>query len=57
MDKVVKCTVLLADMQEWDPMNEVYRTIFPNPPALSALGTSGLAFNSRVEIECIAVVD
>ncbi len=57
MDKVVKCTVFLADMQEWGAMNEVYRTFFPNPPARSALGASGLALNSRVEIECIAVVD
>ena len=57
MDKVVKCTVFLADIQEWGAMNEVYRTFFPNPPARSALGTSGLALDSRVEIECIAVVD
>ena len=56
MDKVVKCTVFLADMREWGAMNDVYRTFFPNPPARSALGTSGLALNSRVEIECIAVV-
>ena len=57
MDKVVKCTVFLADMAEWDAMNEVYRTFFENPPARSALGASGLAFDARVEIECIAVVD
>lgn len=57
MDKVVKCTVFLADIQEWGAMNEVYRTFFPNPPARSALGVSGLALDSRVEIECIAVVD
>jgi reactive intermediate/imine deaminase len=57
MDKVIKCTVFLADMREWGAMNDVYRTFFPNPPARSALGTSGLALNSRVEIECIAVVD
>lgn len=56
MDKVVKCTVFLADIQEWGAMNEVYRTFFPNPPARSALGVSGLALDSRVEIECIAVV-
>jgi enamine deaminase RidA (YjgF/YER057c/UK114 family) len=41
MDKVVKCTVFLADMSEWAAMNEVY----------------GLALNARTEIECIAVVD
>ena len=57
MDKVVKCTVFLADMQEWPAMNSVYRTYFANPPARSALGASGLALDARVEIECIAVVD
>jgi len=57
MDRVVKCTVFLADIAEWGAMNEVYRTFFKNPPARSALGASGLALNARVEIECIAVVD
>lgn len=57
MDKVVKCTVFLADMSEWAAMNEVYKTFFPNPPARSALGANGLALNARVEIECIAVID
>ena len=55
MDEVVKCTVFLADIDEWSAMNEVYRTYFENPPARSALGTSGLALNARVEIECIAI--
>jgi len=57
IDNVVKCTVFLADMAEWGAMNDVYRTFFRNPPARSALGASGLALDSRVEIECIAVVD
>jgi len=57
MDKVVKCTVFLADMSEWGAMNEVYATFFPNKPARSALGASGLALDARTEIECIAVVD
>lgn len=57
MDRVVKCTVFLADIAEWGAMNEVYKTYFPNPPARSALGASGLALDARVEIECIAVVD
>jgi len=55
MDEVVKCTVFLADMNEWGAMNDVYRTFFTNPPARSALGANGLALNARVEIECIAV--
>ena len=56
MDRVVKCTVFLADMTEWGKMNEVYRTYFENPPARSALGASGLALDARVEIECVAVM-
>lgn len=57
MDKVVKCTVFLADIAEWAAMNDVYTTFFTNKPARSALGASGLALGARVEIECIAVVD
>jgi len=56
MDKIVKCTVFLADIAEWGAMNEVYKTYFENPPARSALGASGLALNARVEIECIATM-
>ncbi len=56
MDRVVKCTVFLADMNEWGAMNAVYREFFTNPPARSALGASGLALNARVEIECIAAL-
>ena len=57
MSEVVKCTVFLADIKEWAAMNEVYVTFFPtNPPARSALGSSGLALGARTEIECIATV-
>ena len=57
MDRVVKCTVMLADMAEWGAMNEVYGEFFPtNKPARSAFGTSGLALGSRVEIECMAAL-
>jgi reactive intermediate/imine deaminase len=57
MSEVVKCTVFLADIAEWGAMNEVYLSYFPvNPPARSALGASGLALNSRVEIECFAAL-
>ena len=55
MDHIFKCTVFMADMKEWDSMNEVYTTFFPNhKPARSALGANGLALNARVEIECLA---
>ena len=56
MDRVVKCTVMLADISEWAAFNEVYRTFFTAPyPARSALGANGLALGARVEVECIAV--
>lgn len=57
LDKVVKCTVFLADMKEWPAFNEVYVTYFTRHlPARSALGANGLALGARVEMECIAVV-
>lgn len=57
MDRVVKCTVFLADIAEWGAMNQVYATYFPtNKPARSAVGNSGLVRNGRVEIECIAAM-
>ena len=55
MDRVVKCTVFLADMSEWAAMNEVYVTFFETPPARSAFGANGLALDGKLEIECIAV--
>ena len=54
MDRVLKCTVFLADMAEWGAMNEVYTEFFPeNKPARTAVG-AGMAGDARVEIECIA---
>ncbi|MEL7101195.1 MAG: RidA family protein [Pseudomonadota bacterium] len=54
-DRVVKCSVFLADIAEWPAFNEIYKTYFDgNYPARSALGASGLALGARVEIECIA---
>ncbi|HJR80423.1 MAG TPA: RidA family protein [Anaerolineales bacterium] len=58
LDRVVKATVMLADMKEWAEMNQVYVTYFDKHlPARSSFGTTGLALGARVEIECIAVLD
>ncbi|HJR66029.1 MAG TPA: RidA family protein [Gemmatimonadaceae bacterium] len=58
MERVVKCTVMLADMREWESMNVVYASYFPgNKPARSSFGVTGLALGARVEIECWATVD
>lgn len=57
MDRVVKCTVFLADVNEWDAMNEVYASFFRGrKPARSAVGGIEIPRNGRVEIECIATV-
>lgn len=55
MDRVVKCTVMLADMAEWGQFNTIYKEYFETTfPARSAFGVNGLAANARVEVECIA---
>jgi 2-iminobutanoate/2-iminopropanoate deaminase len=55
MQAVVKCTVFLADIRDWDPFNAVYREHFGTHfPARSALGSTGLSLGARVEIECTA---
>ena len=54
MDAVLKCTVFLADIDDWAAMNEVYVTFFPNKPARTAVGGAGLGRDALVEIECIA---
>ena len=56
LERVVKCSVMLADMKEWPAFNTVYATYFPGKkPARSAWGANGLALGARVEVECIAL--
>lgn len=55
MDSVVKCTVLLADIADFEAMSSVYRQYFPrNRPARTTVGVAGLPLGARVEIDCIA---
>lgn len=52
---MVKCTVYLADIGEFEAMNEVYAAFFgADPPARTTLGAAGLPLDARVEIDCIA---
>jgi reactive intermediate/imine deaminase len=56
LDRVVKCTAMLADMAEWGAMNQEYVRFFTaHRPARSAFGTTGLALGARVELECTAL--
>ena len=57
MNDIVRCQVMLLDIKEWPLFNSVYKNFFSAPyPARSAFAASGLALNSRVEVECIARV-
>jgi 2-iminobutanoate/2-iminopropanoate deaminase len=55
MHKVVKATVYLRDMGDFNTMNDVYKTFFTaNPPARTCIAVKDIPGNSPVEIEVIA---
>jgi 2-iminobutanoate/2-iminopropanoate deaminase len=57
LDRVVKATVYLADMNDFAAMNEVYSRYFEaDPPARSTIEASKLPRNVRVEIDVIALL-
>jgi 2-iminobutanoate/2-iminopropanoate deaminase len=57
LDRIVKTTVFLADMNDFAAMNEVYGRYFQeNPPARATVQAARLPRDARVEIEAIALV-
>lgn len=55
MDKVIKCTVYLADINDFAAVNEVYKEFFnDHKPARSALQVGALPLGAPLEIEAIA---
>lgn len=53
---VLKTTVFLADMNEFQAMNAVYSQFFvENPPARSTIQVARLPRDVRVEIEAVAI--
>jgi 2-iminobutanoate/2-iminopropanoate deaminase len=57
MQRVVKTTVFLADMNDFAAMNEVYARYFvSHPPARSTVEVSRLPRNVRIEIDVIALL-
>lgn len=55
LDDVVKCSVFLADVKDFDAMNEVYAEVFgPYKPARTTVGAGMVALGMKVEIDCIA---
>ena len=56
LSQVVKTTVFLADMLEFDAMNAVYGKFFKDqPPARATVEAARLPRGARVEIEAIAL--
>lgn len=54
---VVKTTVFLADMDEYEEVNETYGEFFSEPyPARSAVEVVELPVDARVEIEAVATL-
>ena len=57
MEKVLKCSVFLADLKDYKEMNEVYRGRFGDqPPVRTTIAAAGLPGNSLVEIDVIAYI-
>lgn len=55
--KVLKCSIFLADMNDFGAVNEVYGSRFPeNPPARETVAVRTLPKNVLVEISCIAYI-
>jgi 2-iminobutanoate/2-iminopropanoate deaminase len=56
LDRAVKATVYLKDMNDFAAMNEVYARYFPaDPPARSTVEAARLPRNVRVEIDLITL--
>lgn len=57
MDSVVKTTILLADMNDFATVNEIYGSYFNAPyPARATFEVSRLPRDARIEVEAIAQI-
>ncbi|HIV48646.1 RidA family protein [uncultured Helicobacter sp.] len=57
LQKVIKTSVFLSDMEHFNAMNAVYAEYFGNhKPARSTIAVKTLPKNALVEIECIAAI-
>ncbi|RAQ96345.1 RidA family protein [Thermogemmatispora tikiterensis] len=58
LSRVVKTTVFLARMSDFQAMNAVYATYFSEPaPARSTVAVAELPRQALVEIECVALAE
>ncbi len=57
MDSILQLTVYLANIDDYNGMNEVFKTYFPNGgPARTTVAVAALPGDSLVEINCTAAV-
>ncbi|MBZ5637905.1 MAG: RidA family protein [Acidobacteriia bacterium] len=58
LDRVVKTTVYLTDLDDFERVNRVYAELVPSPPpARVCVEVSRLPRGARVEIDAVALVD
>ncbi|NNC44515.1 MAG: RidA family protein [Winogradskyella sp.] len=55
LDQVVKCTVILKEIEHFKAFNTVYMQYFPKKPARTTFAASALAGGALIEIDVIAV--
>lgn len=54
LNQVVKTTIFLTDLSDFQAMNSAYATYFPDaPPARSTVQVAALPLGSNIEIEAI----
>jgi 2-iminobutanoate/2-iminopropanoate deaminase len=57
LSNVLKCTIFLADMDDFSEVNEIYGRRFPsNPPARETVAVRTLPKHCLVEISCVAYI-
>ncbi|MCG2590177.1 RidA family protein [Rhodohalobacter sulfatireducens] len=55
--KVLKCSIFLANMDDFADINEIYGSYFPeNPPARETVEVSRLPKDVKIEISCVAYI-
>ena len=55
---VVKCSIFLKDLNDFNEVNKVYSSYFEDvPPARETVEVSRLPLDVSIEISCIAVAD
>jgi len=57
IENVVKTTIFLDDINNFNDVNEVYGKYFAHKPARSTVAVKELPKGAKVEIECVAVIE